>query len=48
MQAYDYFQITRLAAIIFDMRTEGYLIHKEDMRSKTGKPYAQYHLQKGK
>lgn len=47
MQAYDYFSITRLAAIIFDLRTEGHFIHKEDMRSKTGGLYAKYYLQKG-
>ena len=48
MQAYDYFSITRLAAIIFDLRADGHFIHKEDMRSERGGLYAKYYLNKGK
>ena len=48
MQAYDFMDCTRLAAVVFDLRSEGHNIVKEDMRSKTGALYAKYRLMGGK
>ena len=44
MQAYDFMNCTRLAAVVFDLKSEGHNIIKEDMRSPSGALYAKYHL----
>jgi hypothetical protein len=44
MQAYDFMNCTRLAAVVFDLKSEGHNIVKEDMRSPSGALYAKYHL----
>ena len=44
MQAYDFMNCTRLAAVVYDLKSEGHNIIKEDMRSPSGALYAKYHL----
>lgn len=44
MEAFELYDITRLAAVIFDLRADGYRITAEDETSKRGKHYARYRL----
>ena len=47
-EAIQEFHITRLAAVIFDLKDEGYIISTQRMKDiDTGKSWAKYTLMKG-
>lgn len=44
MDAFTLFNETRLAAVVFELRKEGYSIRTDKETTKDGTPYAKYHL----
>lgn len=46
IEAIDKYRITRLAAVIFDLKDDGYKIYSERCTSESNKNFARYHLVK--
>lgn len=46
IEAIDLYRITRLAAVIYDLKDDGYKIYSERCTSANNKNFARYHLVK--